>query len=202
MNSVQSAAAAFNFEGQLVDLQLPGGPVHVTVRLDHAVHVQRTNAGIGPILDRSLVTALWELPEGLQVPVTSIPSWALERLDSARDAVERAGSSYVHVARPATVVTGAVAVGRDLPRLLARVGQLSAVAPMGLVRRGGVESSDACVLNAALYGVGVAAFVNSEVEVILEPQAVRPTPGPFLWWTAELAYAEILDNLSRAGPTR
>lgn len=192
----------FGFDGTLVEINLPEGPVAVTATVDQTEHARRVASGLAAIPDRQLLTALWELPYALSVPTNRIPSWASARL--ARTALPVASTdddSLIRVAHPPLVVTGVLAVGRSLDRPLRRVGQLSAVAPMAIVVSHQVEADNPVLLEAALYGVGVGCSTRGALTRISEPEPVLPRPGPFLWWVAELAYQQLIDGRATDAPT-
>ena len=192
---LRRCARVFGFDGTLVVVDLPEGPVAVTITVDEPEHARRGTSGLGAILDRPLLTALWELPHALCVPVEGIPRWASSRLARVASPVVSAdGDSMTRVVRPPLVVSGVLATGRSLDRPLRRVGQLSAIAPMAVVVQHQVNIDDPGLLEAALYGVGVGCSANGVVTRISEPEPVIPMPGPFLWWVAELAYQQMIDG--------
>lgn len=191
----------FGFDGTLVEISLPEGPVAVTVTVDQTEHTRRVASGLAAIPDRQLLTALWELPHALSVPTNRIPSWASSRLArTALPVVSPDDDSLRRVVRSPVVVSGVLAVGRSLDRPLRRVGQLSAVAPMAIVVQHQVEADDPVLLEAALYGVGVGCSMRGALTRISEPEPVIPRPGPFLWWIAELAYQELIDGRTTDAP--
>ena len=191
----------FGFDGTLVEIGLPEGPVAVTVTVDQAEHARRIASGLAAIPDRQLLTALWELPYALRVPTNRIPSWASARLArTALPVISTDDDSLIRVAHPPLVVTGVLAVGRSLDRPLRRVGQLSAVAPMAIVVQHQVEVDNPVLLEAALYGVGVGCSTRGALTRISEPEPVLPQPGPFLWWIAELAYQQLIDGRATDAP--
>lgn len=187
------SAQAFGFVGDVVKINLPDGPVALAVRLDEHEHARRTRAGLGAITDREVVTALWELPHAIPVEQLAIPAWARPLLDRApAAAVVTDGSSLMRKNQPPLTVFGALAVGRSLERLVRRVGQLSAVAAMAVVVQGDVDPADPWMLNAALYGMGVASSKSGQLTPVSEPSHIIPTLGAYRWWICELAYTQIL----------
>lgn len=191
----------FGFDGTLVEISLPEGPVAVTVTVDQTEHARRVTSGLAAIPDRQLLTALWELPHALSVPTNRIPSWASACLArTALPVISTDDDSLMRVAHSPLVVTGVLAVGRSLDRPLRRVGQLSAVAPMAVVVQHQVEADDPALLEATLYGVGVGCSMRGALTRISEPEPVIPRPGPFLWWIAELAYQELIDGRTTDAP--
>lgn len=189
---VERSAQAFGFKGILVRLEFPAGHVHLAVNLDEGEHSRRAQEGLGAITDRELVTALWELPHAVEVPRASVPSEVLAVLDQAPvSAVEAEGGSLVRKSCPPLAVSGVLAIGRNLERLLVRVGQLSAVASMAVVVQHDVDPADPWMLNASLYGVGVASSAHGDLVPVSAPEPVTPTLGPFMWWVAEKAYEQV-----------
>lgn len=194
-------ARLFGFDGTPVVIDLPEGSVAVTVTMDETEHSRREASGLGAILDRQLLTALWELPHALSVPTERVPGWASARLSRAALPVVAADDdSLTRVVCPPLVLSGALAVGRRLDRPLRRVGQLSAIAPMAVVGQLQVDADDPVLLEAALYGVGVGCATSGALTRLVEPEPVIPMPGPFLWWIAELAYQQLIDGRTTAAP--
>ena len=190
---VRRSARLFGFEGLLLTIDLPEGPVTVAVTVDEREHARRLESGLGAIVDRQLVVALWELPHCLSIALSRIPGWASERLARADAVIVAAhGNRVERIACPPLVISGVVAVGRRFERLLRRVGQLSAIAPMGVVIQREVDDADPGMLEANLYGVGVGCSANGEITQVSVPEPVVPMPGPFLWWVAELAYGQLI----------
>lgn len=191
--SVAPVAEAFGFTGVPVQLDLRDGSVSVTVVVDQEESSRRESVGLGPITDRGVITALWELPHRIEVAVSDVPTWVLERITAqAPAAVEFQGSVCTRTATAPTTVTGAIAAGRTPSRLLERVGQLSAVCPMAIALPQQVARDEPAFLEAALYGVGVARATAADIEVMSPAEPVSPTPGPFRWWIAERAYEVVL----------
>ena len=198
----EDAARVFGFDGDVVEVGFPQGELGLAITMDVAEHEQRRRAGVAPLTDRRAVTALWELPHEIEISASALPTWALERVVKLGPAVRATSAGYRRMVRPPVHISGVTASGRSLPRLLDCVGQLSAVASMGVVVHVGVTESDPALLDAALYGVGVAHAHGHELELVLYPGVVQPTTGPFLWWVAELAYEQLLGRLTTSGPRR
>jgi hypothetical protein len=181
-------------DGDVVSLRLREGEVRVVVRLDEDERARRQQSGIGPVVDRALVNALWLVPERGTPPAVAPPEWAVARLRRRLPAsIERSdGGGWVRTIRPPAMVLAAVAQGHRLRTLIERVGQLSALAPMVVEVDRDVSADDPALLDAGLYGVGVATVVRGQREVRVRPAPVVPTIGVFSWWVAELAYAELV----------
>ena len=175
-------------------LSLPAGPVAVTVSLDEHEHARRAQAGLGAITDREILTALWELPLQIRVQRSAIPTWARPLLNRAPTAAVVAhDGSLIRESRPPLTVSGALAVGRNLERLMRRVGQLSAVSSMAVVVQRDVNPVDPWMLSAALYGVGVARSQKGVLTSVFAPKHIIPTLGAYRWWICELAYKQITE---------
>jgi hypothetical protein len=179
-------------EGEVVSLRLRDGEVSVVVRLDEGERASRQRLGVDPVVDRALVNALWLLSSSGET--TGPPEWAVQRVGRALpSAIERTeDGQWGCMIRPPATVLAAVTQGGQLRNLIERVGQLSAVAPMAVEVDHAVRSDDPALLDAGLYGVGVASVVSGRREVRVRPAPVAPTLGAFSWWVAELAYAELL----------
>ena len=191
-----SSAEAFGFHGNLVEIDLREGPVLLTVHVDETEHARRTDARLGAITNRQLVTALWELPGGVELSTPDLPTWILDRLeDIPATAFDERRDALVRAARPPLRITGALAIGRRFDRILRRVGQVSALAPMAVVVPQAVDPTDAGLLDAQLYGVGVGSALGGVVTPVIGAAAVVPTLGPYLWWIAELAYERFVGGL-------
>ena len=186
------SAQAFGFAGEAVEIKLSDGPATVVVCIDEHEHERRTRAGLGAITDREVVTALWELPHATPIERSALPSWVHPLLVRAPEgAVSTDGSALTRVSQPPLNVSGALAVGRNLEHLVRRVGQLSAVAPMVVVLQGDVDQHDPWLLNASLYGMGVAQSRSGTLAPISMPASVVPTLGAYRWWICEMAYERM-----------
>ena len=135
------------------------------------------------------------------VKFSAIPSWAHSLIDRAPEAaVSVDGNTWVRMSRPPLNVTGALVVGHSSERLVRRVGQLSAVAPMAVVLQGEVDPHDPWVLTASLHGMGIAQSRGGTVTMLSMPDGVIPTLGPYRWWICEMAYEQL--GLGRGGGNR
>ncbi|MDE0653220.1 MAG: hypothetical protein OXI26_06180 [bacterium] len=196
------SAEAFGFSGDLVEVGLRDGPVLLAVHVDESEHCRRAAAQLGAITDRELLTALWELPAGLEISASALPGWTVDRLQNVRGVVV-AGSddSLVRAARPPLRISGALAIGQRFDSVLRRVGQVSALAPMAVIVRRVVDAADPGLLDAQLFGVGVGTALDGVITPLVEAAPVVPTPGPYLWLIAELAYEQLVGELSGRVPT-
>jgi hypothetical protein len=196
------ALAAAGYDGSAVEIGLRSGPVTVIADLDYEEHRRRSTAGVGPIIDRSLLTALWELPDGMAVERSALPRWVIDVVGgSSSTGVVDDGTALRRMVRPPLRVRGAVACRSTLRASLAAVCRLSALCPVLVVVDGPVDPADPTLLEADLYGVGVVGPDPSGTSRIVSPAApVTPTPGPFLWWISELAYGAVRLAAGPAAP--
>ena len=192
---LERCAAAFGFSEQLVEVGLSGGAVVLAVAVDEGEHERRAAAGLGAVVVWESLTALWEIPHScsIQIPGGEVGRWILDAVESVPDAFARhEGWGVLRLARPPVRFGGALSIGRTAERPLRKVTQVSALTEMGIAVLGGAAEDDPAVLDARLFGVGVAHVRSGEVEVESAPAAVPPTPGPFMWWVAEKAYEQLL----------
>jgi hypothetical protein len=182
---------AFGFPGAVTVERRQGRVVmSYFADVDEAEVSRRAAAGIGPIVDRRLINALWEIPADLELPRGSLPDWVTARL--ARVSVAQVGTTVRRDVRPPVRLRGAAAVGPRLARLLDALGPLSAVCPTAAVlTRGWPAASDPALLDAQLFGVGVAVADHDGVHVVAPAQPVRADIGAYQWHVAELVYAEL-----------
>ena len=187
------AAELFGFGGAVTKIGLVDGPVAVTVTVDTHEHARRSRQGLGAVTDAETLHALWELPHALPVEQWMIPARVRVRLDQLpAGVVAVSNGSFTRLLAPPLTVTGVLAAGRKPERLVYRVGQLSAVASMAIVVQGDVDPADPWILNAGLYGMGVACSRKGQLTRLSEPGHVTPTLGVYRWWICERAYEQLL----------
>jgi len=189
-----SIQRAFNFAGSVTAERRVG-----TTRLVFFADLQdeevarRAHRGIGAIVDRGVINALWELPEDLEIPRESLPEWVLKRLGGFV-AVEISEVVRRRV-RPPLAIRGAAATGRNLSRLLDALGPLSSVCATAAVVTGTEPRPDeAALLNARLFGVAVGVVSDDNIHVLGHAETFQPDIGPYQWHLAELVYAEIAET--------
>lgn len=190
-----SIQRAFKFAGSVSAERRVGTPrLLFFADLREEEVARRLHGGIGAIVDRGVINALWELPEELEFPRESVPDWVLKRLGGLR-AVE-IGDVVRRRVCPPLAIHGAAAVGRNLARLLEALGPLSSVCPTAAVITG-IEppADDPALLNARLFGVAVGVGSRDSIRVVSQPEAAfRPDVGAYQWHLAELVYAEIAET--------
>lgn len=197
--AVAAAIGRAGIDGVPVELRLRSGPVTVLVELDDGEQRRRRAVGGGPIVDRALLAALWELPHDVPLHRSAVPDWVAGALarsapPSSSADVSDDGATVRRTARPPLRLRGAMAsaIGVDPHRSLAAVCRLSALCPLFLVVDHRLDRHHPALLEAELYGVGVVVRRRDRRAAVMSPAApVTPTPGPFLWWISELAYAAL-----------
>lgn len=190
----------FGFSGSLVVQRRAGrAVVSYVVDLDEAEVDRRLSRGVGPILDRGVINALWELPADIDYPLSALPMWVIERVRKT-DAV--AVSDVVRrTVRPPVHVQGAVATGARLRTLLDVLGPLSSVCPTGAILDSSPAPHDHSLLQAQRFGVGVAITTDSDPEVRVQPARLATELGAYQWHVAELVYDSIV-TAGEVQPTR
>lgn len=184
-------------------LELPGG-AHLSgivgcayLHIDAREHARRVNTGLGAVTGLTALEILLDLPLGYDVPLSSIASAALRRLESLPGVakVDRSGG-VVHrlLTRPVIVVGVSTSLRPGCwRRALVRAATLRPAAPAWI----DVEEtpSDEQLLEADLVGVGVR-------DIATGWWLVAPAPiehGPFKgarWRFEERAYSAWLEEQS------
>jgi hypothetical protein len=184
---------SFNFTGSVaVEHRIGSVPLLFFADVDHDEVLRRNEAGVGAIVDRRVINALWEVPHDLAFPRDALPDWVVHRLALA-DVVEIGDVVRRHV-RPPLIIRGAAVVGRSLPLLLDALGPLSSVcATAAVLTNGSPSPSDPALLDAQLFGVAVGVAAAGGIRVLNEAQTVRPDVGAYQWHVAELVYSEIAE---------
>jgi hypothetical protein len=158
--------------------------------VDEREVLRRAEVGMGAIVDRRVINALWEVPSDMDLPRDSLPSWVLERLMDAAGA--DVGLTVRRHVRPPITVRGAAAVGPTLRSLLDALGPLSSVCPTAAVlTTEEPEPTHPARLDAGLFGVAVGVAEGDGIRVLSEPAAVRGDLGPYQWHLAEVVYSEL-----------
>ena len=192
MTASDSIQEAFGFAGSTaVTGRFGHRRLTFFVDVDRAQASLRQSESVGPVLDRRLINALWEVHEGLEIPSAELPRWVVDRL-SAVPVATPDGVIYRRL-RPPLIVQGVAAAGRSLKRLLDDLGPFSAVCPAAAVVTGSEPlPSDPAFLDAQLFGVGVGLRWGHRIRVLSGADRVDPELGPYQWHLAEMLYSEML----------
>lgn len=184
---------AFDLDGAVaVHDRFHSAPVIVFADMDSEEVVRRTEAGVGAIVDRRVINALWEVPADVDFPRDALPDWVIQRLTPVAGA--EVGRTVRRRLRPPLVIQGAAAVGRSLPRLLDALGPLSSVcATAAVLTNRSPNPRDSALLDAQLFGVAVGVVDPGGISVLTEAQAVRPDVGAYQWHLAEVVYSQIAE---------
>lgn len=182
---------AFGFAGAAV-AQRQRGRVMLTyfADVDCDEVARRVQAGIGAIVDRRVINALWEVPADLDFPRDALPDWVVDRLIGIEAA--NVGATVRRRVRPPLTIRAAAAVGPNLSRLLDVLGPLSSVCATAAVLTRRAPDPDAPgLMDARLFGVAVGVASKGTIRVLNEPQPVLGDVGAYQWHVAELVYSEI-----------
>ncbi len=190
--SAEVVQDAFGFTGSIsIQHRLGNVPMLFFVDANTDEIRRRDAAGVGAIVDRGVINALWELPDGIDFPRSALPDWVLERLKTQ---IPRDASNTIRRdLRPPLTIHAAAGTGPSLSRILDAVGQLSSVcATAAVVTARPPTPDDPALLDAQLFGVGVGAVDGHRVHVLNHAQPMRPDLGAYQWHVAELLYSEIV----------
>ena len=192
MTAPDSIQEAFGFPGSAaVTGRFGHRRLTFFVDVDTAQASLRQSESVGPVLDRRMINALWEVHEGLEIPSAELPGWVVDRL-SALPMTTIGDVIYCRL-RPPLIVRGVAAAGRSLGRLLDDLGPFSAVCPAAAVVTGPESPpSDPAFLDARLFGVGVGLRCGHRIRVLSGAEPVDPEIGPYEWYLAEVLYSEML----------
>lgn len=191
MNLAAEIQRAFGFAGALTTQRRERRrTVTYFADIDHDEVARRAQAGIGAIVDRRVINALWEVPADLEFPREALPAWVVDRLD--RIGAAEVGATVRRRVRPPLTIRAAAAVGPNLSVLLDVLGPLSSVCATAAVLTGKEPDPHApALLDARLFGVAVGVTSTAGISVLNEPQPVRGDLGPYQWHVAELVYSKI-----------
>ena len=187
----EAIRSAFGFGGRMALTQSVGvRSVTFFVDLDWQQVSLRRSHEVGAVIDRSVINALWEIPEGVEYPRSALPRWVLDRLGNREVAVR--GDTVRRDLRPPLYIRAAAASGGSLRRLLVDLGPFSAVCPTAAVLRGRQPvRDDPALLDARLFGVGVGVWNPSGISVLSGAGTETSELGPYQWHLAETLYAEM-----------
>ncbi|MGI5169508.1 hypothetical protein ACQEU3_34675 [Spirillospora sp. CA-253888] len=152
-----------------------GVPATVLYRLDQTEMERRAGAGSGPVPSLEGLDVLMQLPLGLPVPRSVLPSAdrrVLERLPDG--CVEFAGDDVVRRATRPLAVEAAAVSHRQWRRGLERAGVFGAYCTRLLALRGVPEDLAEAQVWAGYYGVGLVVRDGAHAVVVTEPKVFRP----------------------------
>ncbi|MFI9453371.1 hypothetical protein [Amycolatopsis sp. NPDC052450] len=174
-------------------------PVRLYYRVDDAEDSRRHAAGIRSITDLAILDALLTLPEGLDVPMTSLAGREqriLSRLPPVGVLTQHEGRITRIARAPLQVVRAEVAVSRSWLAAFRRVREFSQYAERVLLSASPLDAD--ALLEASYSGVGVAVGSDSGWDWQLEPaKFVVQEHSAARWSFAESIY-EL--HLSRSQP--
>lgn len=179
----------------VAQLTVRGVPALLAYRLNVAEAERRARKGVGPVLDPAELEGLSHLPVGLPVAAESLTP--RERRLFRRcppDVVERRGSEFVRrLAAPLEVDLAVVRAVRPSRGALLRAGRFGAYTASAVWLDGPAAGSELLVMEAGVYGLGVACGHGGAVpELLVAPRSSshfrHTTAG---WLFAEQVYGEL-----------
>ncbi|MFH8656297.1 hypothetical protein [Streptomyces afghaniensis] len=206
-------------EQALVGLRLRGQQVQAAVTVFADEVRRRSDAGLGAVDSRALLTVLYDLPMGLPVPLGSLDTYALRVLHAAPPGVVDIGTdenltSAVRRLVPATRVELVLVHGpdgippREWDSAVRDASQFAPFCARGVVVSKTAASEhaeesafpdldldpalDLLLLKARFYGVGVATQSPQGLRWLLEPAPYRPQRhSPAQWLFHEQAWRQL-----------
>ena len=191
--------------GTVVEVETRGVSAVLAVRLNAAEVKRRTQEGVAPLLDLSVLDALMQLPANLPVPESSLTSRERMRLRRCpHGAVQESDGQLVRRLMSPLEVDVAVTRARRPGRpALLRAGRFGAYAASTVWLDGPATGSELMVIEAGVYGLGVVRAADGEVPELL----VTPRPSTRFGHTAagwlfhEQVYAQLLRSSRGLLPT-
>jgi len=180
-------------------VQVDGNVWSAGFELDHAEHGRRLQSGVGAIVDRRLLHALWELPGGIPIADRDLREVDRATLRRHGDGVVLQREGFVvRTFRPATVVrTASVLVARAAIGLR-RMRFIPPIFERVVASTGDPSASD--IDDAARLGIGLVSVDHSAEILLVAPRpAEAGAPAVYRWWIAELAYASWLNTTAPTG---
>lgn len=176
---------------QFVDLHMLGTRALVAVDVDEEEIAYRSRIGIPALTDRRLLRHLAGLPYLEPIRRADLSASALRVLGEAPEGLlEFTGGHVRRMVRPAVVLRGASTQGCDWRAGLNAVSPFAAFCPRMFVLTAEATDVDDAVLEASVYGIGLAqATDDRSVRIRVHPQRRGPTFGPASWRVRESALA-------------
>lgn len=173
----------------LVELCIDGSDLVGLFEVDTAEHDRRTAVGVGAATSTGLLHALWELPEGVQIPRSRLSQQDLSTIETLGHGYVEGAGDLTRVYVPAGRISALVVVKRDLSRAVKRASLLPGICWRVAASTGSGPISGEILELTARTGVGATVVSSDEVTVVAEPHApVIGSPAVVRWWLAELAY--------------
>lgn len=175
--------------GSLVELCIDGSNLVALFEVDAAEHDRRTAVGVGAATSTGLLHALWELPEGVQIPRSRLSRRDLSTIETLGHGFVKGADDLTRVYVPAGHISALVVVKRDLSTAIKRTSLLPGIYwRVAAATRSGPPFDEAHATSVRT-GVGATVVSGGEVTVVAEPHApVIGLPAVVRWWLAELAY--------------
>lgn len=195
---ILEAGGLFGFDGQLLEgLRFFGTQVDALVAVDSYEAARRRSVGLGPLLDRELLTALASLPHGHPVRWDDIDPLMHPVLDCAPPGVLHHNTYTFQVQwRPPVRLAGVLTIaGRDWRAGVNRVGIFRRDAACALLLTRPPLELAAVLGRASRFGIGLALpDRQGRWQVYAEAEPVRRRADPTHWRLLETAYARWLSQ--------
>ncbi len=186
------ALPGLSADGELVHVDVDGDTWIAGLSVDEHEHCRRVELGLGAIVDRRLLHALWALPGGEPVEQSSLAEIDATTLrQHGKLLVDRVGGQLLRRFRPAGSVGIAIVADRRAEDAIQRLSHVPPIFPRLAVA--GEEPGGEAIGLAHRRRVGLAALHSGRYEVKVEPsQPILGSPAVYRWWVAELAYERWL----------
>lgn len=161
---------------------------------------RRAAVSAGSVEFLAVLDFLMELPEGLAVPVASLPARDRRMLrELPAWAVRVADGSVTRLFAPAVTPLLAVVHGRQWDDALNRASRFAAYCPRAVLVRDLPPEGSAALFDAAFYGIGVFVSDGREARMLLNPEQLPDWQPTTAWW---LFCERMYRQLNSGAPAR
>lgn len=191
-DSAAGLAAAGDFE--LAEVAIDGVSWFAGFEIDLVEHHRRVSVGLGAVVDRRVLHAMWELPEGVSIPESNLSAADRSTLrDCDPGVVERSGGRVARLFHPAGSVKLAVAGSRRAADGLRRTAVIPPIFERLVVSAIKPSCRDAEL--ATRRGIGLVWSSPDGPVVFVPPRAAHVgVPAVYRWWVGEIAYGRWLST--------
>jgi hypothetical protein len=187
--------------GILASVRLPSCSAVAVYQPEIAEHQRRLGSETGAVRCTSTLSALWEMPAGISVPVDAIPTTVRGALLGSPGLVAQPAPGWARREfEPCGVVTELFCASRSADVALRNASLLSPIYSRWAVFMADVQAADLVRIVEIAEGCGVGAMVLTDdgvLELCSPAPPVLGQPHVFRWWMVEMAYASWL---SRGAP--
>ncbi|WP_330279323.1 hypothetical protein OHO83_10645 [Streptomyces sp. NBC_00569] len=180
----------------VAEVHARGVRVVLAFRLNAAEVERRQEAGVEPVLDRSALEGLMQLPAGLPVPSSVLTARERSLLRRCpQHAVERRDGGLVRrLVTPLEVDLAVVRASRPARGALVRAGRFGAYTTSAVWLDGPAAGSELLVMEAGVYGLGAVRGQAGEApELLVAPRSSSRFGHTSAGWLfTEQVYAQLL----------